>query len=41
MKLTFLGTRANVATPNRRHRRHSAALVSYRGTRVMIDCGED
>lgn len=41
MKLTFLGTRANVAARNRRHRRHAAALVAYRGTRVMVDCGED
>jgi phosphoribosyl 1,2-cyclic phosphodiesterase len=41
MKLTFLGTRASVAERNRRHRRHAAALVAYRGTRVMIDAGED
>jgi len=41
MKLTFLGTRANVAARNRRHRRHAAALVGYRGARVMVDCGED
>lgn len=41
MKLTFLGTRANVVARDRRHRRHAAALVGYRGTRVMVDCGED
>ena len=41
MKLTFLGTRASVDTRNRRHRRHAAALVSYRGMRVMVDAGED
>ncbi len=41
MNLTFLGTRASVAERNRRHRRHAAALVAYRGTRVMVDAGED
>lgn len=41
MKLTFLGTRANVDARDRRHRRHAATLVAYLGTRVLVDCGED
>ena len=41
MKLVFLGTRGNIEASTRRHRRHSAAMVSYYGRRVMVDCGED
>ncbi len=41
MKLTFLGTRANTEERNRRHRRHSALLVSSGNSRVMVDCGRD
>lgn len=41
MKLAFLGTRGNLKTQNRRHRRHSALLASYKGRRVMVDCGAD
>lgn len=41
MKLTFLGTRGYIEARSRRHRRHTALEVSYRGRRVMIDCGED
>lgn len=41
MKLTFLGTRGLIDARTRRHRRHTATLVAYRGRRVMIDCGED
>jgi phosphoribosyl 1,2-cyclic phosphodiesterase len=41
MKLVFLGTRGEIEARTRRHRMHSALLVSYRGTRVMIDCGLD
>ncbi len=41
MKLVFLGTRGYIEARSRRHRRHTAAMVSYRGRRVMIDCGED
>jgi ribonuclease BN (tRNA processing enzyme) len=41
MKLSFLGTKANIETANRRHARHSALLVSYYGQRIMIDCGAD
>ena len=41
MTLTFLGTRGEIDTRTRRHRMHTSLLVSYRGGRVMIDCGLD
>ncbi len=41
MKLTFLGTRGEIEARTRRHRMHTSLLVSYRGARVMIDCGLD
>lgn len=41
MKLTFLGTRANIKAASRRHRRHSAVAVAYKQTRIIIDCGAD
>jgi phosphoribosyl 1,2-cyclic phosphodiesterase len=41
LKLTFLGTRGNTATRNRRHRRHSSLRASYHGRSFIIDGGED
>jgi phosphoribosyl 1,2-cyclic phosphodiesterase len=41
MKLTFLGTRGEIEARTRRHRMHTALLVSYRGAKVMVDCGLD
>jgi phosphoribosyl 1,2-cyclic phosphodiesterase len=41
MKLTFLGTRGEIEARTVRHRRHASLAVSYRGRRVMIDCGRD
>src|SRR5215831_14960269 len=41
MKLTFLGTRGEIDARTWRHRMHTSLLVSYRGAKVMIDCGED
>ncbi len=41
LKLTFLGTRANVEQRTRRHRRHSALLIKAGRKRVMVDCGLD
>lgn len=41
MKLTFLGTRGYIEARSRRHRRHSALLVSHKKRRIMIDCGSD
>jgi len=39
VKLTFLGTRGEIDVRARRHRMHTSLLASYRGARVMIDCG--
>lgn len=41
MKLHFLGTRGEIDAHTRRHRMHTSMMVSYKGTQVMIDCGED
>jgi ribonuclease BN (tRNA processing enzyme) len=41
MKLVFLGTRGYLKARNRRHRRHSALLVTHKGRRIMVDCGAD
>ncbi len=41
MKLHFLGTRGYIDAKTKRHRRHSALMVSYKRKYVMIDCGED
>jgi phosphoribosyl 1,2-cyclic phosphodiesterase len=41
VKLVFLGTRGETKGRSRCHLMHSALMVSYRGARVMIDCGFD
>jgi phosphoribosyl 1,2-cyclic phosphodiesterase len=41
MNLTFLGTRGEIEMRTRRHRMHTSLMISYRGARVMIDCGLD
>src|SRR5438309_2792600 len=41
MKLKFLVTRGEIEALTRQHRMHSSLLVSYRGKKVMIDCGFD
>ncbi len=41
MKLTFLGTRANIESQTNQHSMHSSLLVSYYDQRIMIDCGLD
>jgi phosphoribosyl 1,2-cyclic phosphodiesterase len=41
VNLTFLGTRGEIDARTRRHRMHTALLVSYRAANVMIDCGLD
>ena len=41
MELVFLGTRGEIDIATRRHRRHSALLVLYGRSRIMIDCGAD
>ena len=41
MKILFLGTRGNIKTSNLLHKRHTTTLISYKKTRVAIDCGLD
>ena len=41
MKLTFLGTRGYIDAQTPLHAMHTSTMLSYRGRRVMIDCGED
>lgn len=41
MRLTFLGTRANIDAYSHEHRRHSALLAEHGGRRVVIDCGRN
>jgi phosphoribosyl 1,2-cyclic phosphodiesterase len=41
VKLKFLGTRGEIDIKSRLHGMHSSLEVSYRGHRVMIDCGSD
>ena len=40
MKVVFLGTRGYIKPKSTRHRMHTAALVTYRRGKVMIDCGD-
>ena len=41
MKLVFLGTRGEIEAKTDRHRMHTSLEVSYRGSRIMVDAGED
>lgn len=41
MKIEFLGTRGYIEPRTKAHRMHSSVMVSYKGKRVMVDCGED
>lgn len=41
MKLVFPGTRGYIEAETPRHRRHTCLVVSYRGRRVLVDCGQD
>ncbi len=41
MKITFFGTRGYIKMRTRLHYYHTATLVSYKGKRVLIDCGLD
>lgn len=41
MKITFLGTRANIDVRSRAHKRHSSLLVETGRGRIMLDCGAD
>jgi phosphoribosyl 1,2-cyclic phosphodiesterase len=41
MKLTFLGTKANIESRSPRHSRNSSLKIAYRRSSVVIDCGLD
>jgi len=41
LKLVFVGTRGYIEARNRYHRRHSSLLISSKGRRIVVDCGED
>jgi glyoxylase-like metal-dependent hydrolase (beta-lactamase superfamily II) len=41
MKLTFLGTRAEIEIRSGQRGRHSALLIEHGSSRIMIDCGTD
>lgn len=41
MKIIFLGTRGYIDVRTKRHYRHTSTLISYKGKRVLIDCGLD
>jgi len=41
MHLIFIGTRGNTENKTRRHRRHSALLVTRGEVRILVDCGAD
>ena len=41
MKITFLGTRGYLDIRTKKHYRHTATLISYKKTRILIDCGLD
>ena len=41
MKITFLGTRGYIDARSKIHYRHTSTLISYKGKRILIDCGLD
>jgi phosphoribosyl 1,2-cyclic phosphodiesterase len=41
LRVTFLGTRGEIAVRSAAHAMHSALLLGTRSGRVMIDCGRD
>lgn len=40
MKITFLGTKGYIDISSKYHKMHTSTLISYKKTRVLIDCGE-
>lgn len=40
LKITFLGTRGEIEPKTKRHRMHTATLLTYKGKRLMLDCGD-
>lgn len=41
MNITFLGTRGYLKVKSRRHKWHTATLFTYKGKKVLVDCGLD
>lgn len=41
MKLTFIGTRANIKHRSKKHWFNASCIISHRSTHIMIDCGTD
>lgn len=41
MKIIFLGTRGYIDVRTKKHYRHAATLICYKGKRIMLDCGLD
>ncbi|HEV2917535.1 MAG TPA: MBL fold metallo-hydrolase [Candidatus Babeliales bacterium] len=41
MNILFLGTRGNIKIRSRFHNRHTVTVISYKYTRIAIDCGLD
>ncbi len=41
MKITFLGTRGYIDVRSKKHYRHTSTLITYKGKRILIDCGLD
>lgn len=40
MKITFLGTKGYIDIETKHHKMHTSTLISYKNTKVLIDCGE-
>lgn len=40
MKITFLGTKGYIDISSKYHKMHTSTLISYKKTKVLIDCGE-
>ncbi len=41
MKLTLIGTRANIKHRTKKHWFNASCIISHRSTHIMIDCGTD
>ncbi|OGB83840.1 hypothetical protein A3F66_04230 [candidate division TM6 bacterium RIFCSPHIGHO2_12_FULL_32_22] len=41
MKLVFLGTKGYIEESSKQHKMHTSTLVSYKNSRILIDCGQD
>jgi len=41
MKLSFLGTKGYIKASSKAHKMHTSTMISYKNTKILIDCGED